>query len=200
MPIDFEKIRQIYQFSRKLTWQDVQVLISESKSRSFAPREFLQEAGSRDRTVFFILKGMIRTFHLNERGDEITTWLRWENQLFVNLDTTLFERPSRFYAQAIEPTQALTISFDLLQDLIDQNPKLEKNRKFFLRDAVRTLVRHNESFLLFSPEERYRNYLEENPEIANRVPDKYIANILGITPVSLSRIRKRMAENPVKGG
>ena len=50
-----------------------------------------------------------------------------------------------------------------------------------------------ESFTLHSPEERYINFVKSKPNIVNRVPDKYIATILGMTPVSLSRIRKRIA-------
>lgn len=50
-----------------------------------------------------------------------------------------------------------------------------------------------DSFVLLSPEERYKKYVKDFPEIVNRVPDKHIANVLRITPVSLSRIRKRIA-------
>lgn len=195
MIIDLDKLRKLYHFSRDLTYKDVSALIRAAKSRSFSPREYVQKEGSHDQTVYFIQKGLIRTFFLNERGDEVTTWLRWEDQIYANLDTTLFERPSRFYAQALEPTKTLTIPLDLLQEVIDQNVKLEKNRKYFLRDVLKSTITHTESFLLYSPEERYLNYIRQNPEIVNRVPDKYIANILGITPVSLSRIRKRIATN-----
>ncbi len=198
MVIDIDKLRKLYKFSRNLTFQDAQVLIRAAKSRSFDAREYIQQEGSQDKTVFFIQQGMVRAFFLNERGDEITTWLRWENQIYINIDAALFERPSRFYAQTMEPTKVLTIDYDLLQDLIDQNPKLERNRKYFLRDILRTTISRNESFLLYSPEERYLHFIRQNPEIVNRVPDKYIANILGITPVSLSRIRKRIAQNQAK--
>jgi hypothetical protein len=50
-----------------------------------------------------------------------------------------------------------------------------------------------DSFVLLSPEERYKKYIKDFPGIVNRAPDKHIANVLGITPVSLSRIRKRIA-------
>ena len=52
-----------------------------------------------------------------------------------------------------------------------------------------------EAFVLLTPEERYQELISSNPTLINRVPDKYIANIIGITPVSLSRIRKRLAKH-----
>ena len=54
-----------------------------------------------------------------------------------------------------------------------------------------------EGFILYTPEERYIKFIEKYPDINNRVPDKYIANVLGITPVSLSRIRARIIEKPI---
>jgi hypothetical protein len=61
-------------------------------------------------------------------------------------------------------------------------------RKFLLEAKERI-----ESFVLFTPEQRYVKYIEDFPDMYNRVPDKYIAHVLGITPVSLSRIRKRIS-------
>lgn len=197
MDIDFEKIRQRYKISKRLWFKDFQVVLKEAKVRSFEVKEYLQEEGSQNRTIYFIQKGLIRFFILNERGEEITTWLRWENHLFASFDVVLFEQPSRFYIQALEPTSVLTIDFDRAQELLRQNPYLEEYRRTALRDILKSTLKHTESFLLFSPEERYLNYIQQNPNIVNRVPGKFIANILGITPVSLSRIRKRIAE---KGG
>ena len=80
----------------------------------------------------------------------------------------------------------------MLQQLIDSNPKLEANRKFFLHNILKDLLKRVDSFVLLSPEERYLEFIKTHPDITNRIPNKHIANILGITPVSLSRIRKRI--------
>ena len=71
---------------------------------------------------------------------------------------------------------------------------VEKNRKYILQRLLKESFKRVESFVLLNPEERYLKFIEDNPGLMNRVPNKYIANILGITPVSLSRIRKRIAE------
>jgi CRP-like cAMP-binding protein len=152
MIIDFEKVKKIYKLSKHLKFSDIQALVRAAEPRSFAIREYIQEEGSLNRTVYFIQKGLIRTFLINDLGNETTTWLRYENQIFVNLDVLLFEQPSRFYVQALEPTTTLTINFDLLQEIISQNPQLEPYRRSLLRDVLRSTVKHTESFMLYSPE------------------------------------------------
>ncbi|MCI4667058.1 MAG: Crp/Fnr family transcriptional regulator [Bacteroidia bacterium] len=194
MLIDFEKLKKLYKLSRNLSFQDITTLLKAAKPVSFDQGEYIFKEGSQDRTVYFIQKGLIRTFLAKQQGEDITTWLRWEDQVFANIDELLFEHPSRFYAQAVEPTQTLSISFDVAQEIAAQNPKLEENRKYMLREIMKTNFKHSESFMLYSAEERYLNYIEQFPHIVNRVPDKYIAGILGITPVSLSRIRKRIIQ------
>ena len=130
---------------------------------------------------------------ITEKGEEITTMLRWENQITTNLDTILFNQASRFYFQALEQTEVLYMDYDLIQDIIAKNPKLEANRKHVLLNILKEAIGKIDSFVLLNPEERYLAFIKSNPDIINRVHNKYIANVLGITPVSLSRIRARIA-------
>lgn len=191
--IDFARVKKLYKFSLDLSLKDIQVLIKASKLESFEAHEYLMKEGSRSRKVFFLIKGLVRFYIVNDKGDEITMMLRWENQTFLNSDVIFFDIPSRFYIQALEPIKALSLDYDQLQAIIDQNPKLEKNRKHILQHIIKEILTNRESFVLYTPEERYIKFIEAQPDIVNRVPGKYIANILGITPVSLSRIRKRLA-------
>ncbi len=190
---NFDKLKQVYNIGAGLKFADIKVLLRSAKTVKFQPSEYLIEEGSNRSDVFYIKKGMIRTFAINDKGDEITTSLIWENQFLSNPDVVLFNRPSRFYFQALEETEVFTMEYNLLQEIVERNPKLERNRKFILQRMLKQSVERIESFTLYSPEERYIRYVEKNPEIVNRVPSKYIATVLGITPVSLSRIRKRIA-------
>lgn len=195
--IDFARLKKLYKFSLDLSLNDVQSLLKASKLESFKAQSYLMEQGSQNRKVYFLTKGLVRFFIVNDKGDEITTLIRWEDQTFLNPDVILFDIPSRYYIQALEDTRAFTLDYDQLQAILSKNPKLEKNRKHILLNILKETLTQRESFVLYSPEERYLNFVEAKPDIINRVPGKYIANILGITPVSLSRIRKRLAtKNP----
>ena len=191
--INFEQLKKIYQIGRDLQFSDAQKILSVAKSKTYAANEYLIQEGSLRREVFYIKKGLVRSFAINEKGDEITLSLFWEHHLVVSPDIILFNQASRFYFQALELTEVLYLNYDVLQNIVESNPKLEKNRKFIFQRALKETQKRIESFVLYSPEERYIRYVAENPDIVNRVPNKYIANVLGITPVSLSRIRKRIA-------
>ena len=190
--IDFERIKAFYKFGRNISLSDIQVLFQAAGQRSYAPGDWILKEGSTLNEVFFIRKGLIRAYKINERGEEITTLLRWESQFLPNTDMILFNQPSSSYVEAIEPTEVLYMDYDKLQTILANNPKLDTNRKYVFQNVMKEALQRIDSFVMLNPEERYIDFLESNPDIVNRVPNKYIANVLGITPVSLSRIRSRI--------
>lgn len=154
---------------------------------------FIKERSTK-KEVFFIRKGLVRCFYINDNVDEITFQLFPENNIVINIQAILFDEPSKFSYQALERTKVYKIDYDSFIATVSKDPELlEINRRYVGRRAMKRMYRRVESLLLLSPEERYKKYIEEYPNVINRAPDKYIANVLGITPVSLSRIRKRMA-------
>jgi CRP-like cAMP-binding protein len=191
--INLEQLRRIYKFGRNITLADAQALLKAATTKSYPPGELLLKEGSLKKEVFLIRTGLVRVFKVNHRGDEITTAVRWEDKIIASPNTILFDKPSDLNIQAIEPTSVFCIEYDVVQTILANNPKLEANRKYFFQNIVNELLKRVDSFVMLSPEERYLDFVASNPDIVNRVPDKYIANILGITPVSLSRIRKRIA-------
>ena len=196
--VDLDKLKQIYKFGKELSLEDAGSLIKSAKSKSFKKKEIIIEEGALKMDVYFLRSGLVRVYCINDKGDEITFGLISENQILTNIDIILFEQPSRFYYECIEDTKTFSIDFDKVQNIIERNPKLERNRKFFAMNAMKKMLQRLETFVLLNPEERYLDYIEKNPTLINRVPDKYIANVLGITPVSLSRIRARIVSKKRK--
>lgn len=193
MMLDFNKIKTIYNLSHEIGLEDVMKIFKMADLRSYEPKEYLITEGSYKREIFYIWKGLVRKFVVNNKGDEITTLLRLEHQIVASQDIILFDQPSKSYCEAIEPTKAFVIDYDRMEAFLEENPKLESNRKHILRTLLRQVLQRVDSFVLLSPEERYLAFIANNPDIMNRAPNKYIANVLGITPVPLSRIRKRIA-------
>lgn len=190
---DIEKLKLFYKLGKNLSLSDIQILMKTARAKSFATDEYLIQEGETNREIFLIRKGLVRIFKIDHKGDEITTAIKLENQFMSNYDQILFNQRSERYYQALEATDVFYINYDVLDTIISQNPNLEANRKFFLHYLLKDFSKRIDSFVLLSPEKRYLQYVESNPDIINRVPNKYIANILGITAVSLSRIRKRIA-------
>lgn len=192
--VDLKKLKAFYNFSKELSFKDIQVFVNATKQEKFEPTEFLIKEGSLKSNVYFLQSGLVRSFIIDDKGDEITMSLMREHQIVVSLDNILHNQASRYFFQALEPTVVLTINYELMEKIVSQSPKLEKSRQFIFQKVVKEAYIRIESFVLYSPEERYLKYIKTNPDINERVPNKYLANVLGITPVSLSRIRKRIAE------
>lgn len=142
--------------------------------------------------VRYIQEGMVRAYTYDEDGREITFIFRWENQFFRPYES-LLQQPSKYYFQALEPTRMLELDFQLIQNYMDDHPQYAQKYNEVLKNILIEVFEHLESFVLLSPEKRYLKIINEKPDIIHRVQDKYLASFLGITPVSLSRIKKRIS-------
>ncbi len=145
------------------------------------------------RKIFFIKKGILRSYYITDAGEEKTIFFRWEGQFGAVPESMFQNAPSRQAWQALEDCELLEIDLDLLEKMSDANIALVKTRMGFAQKMLLEALHRVESFVLDKPEERYQKLIAQKPEIIKRVADKYIASFIGVTPVSLSRIRKRLA-------
>ncbi|NJL75042.1 MAG: Crp/Fnr family transcriptional regulator [Saprospiraceae bacterium] len=163
--------------------------------KSFDKGEILIQVGSTKRDVYYIRKGLVRSYMVDEDVNEITFQIYAEHQVFTNAHSVLFNESSKFYYQTLEHTKVYIVDYNALLKLTSQNAELlELNRSYFGKKVIEQVFQRVESFVFLSPEERYKKFVQDNPKLIHRVPDKYIANVLGITPVSLSRIRNRISK------
>lgn len=170
-------------------------LLKNLSSKTFEKGEVLINEGNKKNIIFFIRKGLVRSYVINEKGEEITFQLFAEKQLFGNFNAILFNEPSKFTFETLEKTKVYFTDLKTFQDLSNSNSDLLNNNNGIIgRQILKQGFQRIDSFVFLSPEERYQQYLKDYPNIINRVPDKYIANVLGITPVSLSRIRQRISK------
>ena len=116
--VDLGKIKQLYNFSKQLSFSDANELISAAQSNSFTKKEIIIQEGSKMNTVYFVRSGMIRKYFINEKGEEITFALIPENNIVANVDVILFDQASRFHYEAIEKTKTFSIDYDLIQQKI----------------------------------------------------------------------------------
>jgi CRP-like cAMP-binding protein len=190
--IDIEKLRSIYKFGKDVSLKDAQMLFKSAKSESIKKKTTLVRKGSKDTKIYYLRKGLVRMYHIKENGEEITFNLIPENNIVANFEFIGMQAASKFYYETLEDCSFLSLEYNVLESIISNNLKLESNRKFFLRKLLMESAERVQSFVLMNPEERYQKFVKEYPDLNNRVSDKYIAQVLGVTPVSLSRIRKRI--------
>jgi len=150
----------------------------------------LQTIGHTCRTIYFVKNGMARIYYYKD-GTDITESFAFENSLIARVESLFTGKPSKKGIQVLEDSDFIGIRSPALFGLYDNYPEIERLfRKIFEAAYVET-VNRLESIQFHSAEERYRDLLKTSPDILQRVPLKHIASYLGITQVSLSRIRAK---------
>ncbi|MEO0580673.1 MAG: Crp/Fnr family transcriptional regulator [Bacteroidota bacterium] len=170
------------------------VLFRHLTIRTVEKGEVFIRKGETKKQLFFVRRGMVRSYHVSEQSEDITFQLFPEYHIFGNLHSIVFDKPSEFYYEAIEPTKVYTIDYDDFFDMFLKNPNVSViNKTYVTKRVFNQAFNRVQGFVFLSPEERYQKYVKDFPNVVGRAPDKYIAHVLGITPVSLSRIRSRIA-------
>jgi CRP-like cAMP-binding protein len=148
----------------------------------------LQPIGHTCKTIYFINKGVARIYYFKD-GIDITESFSFENNIIARVESLFTGKPSRKAIQVLEDAEIVAINATQLFKLYDHFPEIERLfRKIFEAGYVET-VNRIEGIQFHPAEERYNALLHEAPNILMRVPLKYVASYLGITQVSLSRIR-----------
>jgi len=160
------------------------------KPMEVPPKTILLQEGRTSKTMYFIEKGCLRTW-VNNDGKEITTQFFFEGDSISSIESFRTHQPSLYSIESIEPCILQTLSQKDFQEVIEHSPELKKE---FEEHLFRRLFQTQQlalSYLKNNPQKRYKELLEQFPHIVQRVPQHYIASYLGITSVSLSRIRNR---------
>lgn len=190
-------LKQLFDFFkvfRHLSIPDLLKLKSVSKSGTFKEGEMIAQQRERYPYVIAIKKGVIRTYELKTNGEERTTKLAKDGE-FTACSACLYKNePSFEFLQATEDCKVLLISIPKFMEYARDNPRLQKAFDMGTTQALLDAIERIRFFTLLTPEERYMKLMEESPDLIQRVPQKYLASYLGVTTVSLSRIRSRLSE------
>ncbi|PRY94403.1 Crp/Fnr family transcriptional regulator [Marinilabilia salmonicolor] len=141
--------------------------------------------------IYFITQGALRSWFVDDKGVEHIYQIRLENGWISDLESFFSQRPSKYYIEALEDSKLLRISYERLEALYIQVPSLERYFRILFQKAYINALERLNSTMWESAVDRYNNMMKENKDIFQRVPLVYIASYLGITPESLSRIRKK---------
>ncbi|MCX4276430.1 MULTISPECIES: Crp/Fnr family transcriptional regulator [Muribaculum] len=161
-----------------------------SEYLSVPSKAILLEEGKVAEKLYLIRKGCLRLFFYNE-GKDITFQFFFEGDFVASFDSLYKRTPSLFYLESIEPTELTAIRREDFYNLINNNLSFRQLYEEKLIDRFHAYQQLFLSRIKNTPQRRYEELLKEYPNIIQRVPQYYIASYLGITPVSLSRIRNR---------
>jgi CRP/FNR family transcriptional regulator, anaerobic regulatory protein len=176
------------------TAHEQQLLENAFVFRQVPKKHKLAEEGRIAKELYFILRGLVRLYYTKD-GNEITGYIFRENLFASSYDSFLRQVSSIQTLEALEDCDLLVISHTKLQQLYTDLPKMNLVARKVAEQRFVSAQMMLSSFVLDTPEERYRKFEEQNGDLLLRVPHHMIASYLGITPVSLSRIRKRKMDS-----
>jgi CRP-like cAMP-binding protein len=161
------------------------------KQMNAPAKTILLREGEIPKKIFIVKEGCLRIW-FDHDGKEITFQFFFENEPIASIDSFMAGKPSPFTIETIEPCILHVIQKKDFDNILKKTPAL---KDFLLEMAIQRMGNYAEHFLSIikdKPPQRYLKLLKERPHILRRVPQHYIASYLGITPVSLSRIRNKI--------
>jgi len=153
-------------------------------------KTILLQEGEISRTMYFIEKGCLRTW-INNDGMDITTQFFFEGDSVSSIESFMTNQPSLYSIESLELCILQTVTQKDFQHVLADLPEIKEEMQKHLFRRFLNSQKLFYSYLKNNPQKRYEELIEEHPHIIQRVPQHYIASYLGITPVSLSRIRNR---------
>lgn len=151
---------------------------------------FLHAGRSCDR-LSFIRSGLLRIY-VETSDKEVTQWISSPGYFVTELNSYLFEKPARWHMQALTPMEMYSLHKKDYNQLVKLVPNWHELEKLFIAKCFTILEDRIFSHLSMSAEERYQYFYENNRELFNQVPLQYIASMLGMTPETFSRVRKKL--------
>ncbi len=171
-------------------WQAVRTVM---KPVRYNKKDKILETQRVSNSYLFINTGLARLYGYKD-GEEKTLFFFKEGMFAGSIESYLFQRPSQLVLEALEDVSGLEVTKEDLDAIFQASPAMSRIIMVYTQLRLNALLHYFSSFVLDSPEERYEKFIMNEPELFNRVPQHIIASFLGITPVSLSRIRKRLLD------
>ena len=166
--------------------------------RKVSKNDYLLQQGDICSHSFFVEEGVLRLYDLSEDGKENILQFATEKWIVTDRGSVYFQQPSTYYIDAIEDTVVVMLDDAFVNEVVKVNTGFRKQNEILLQNHIRHLYKRISLLLGASARVRYLEFVNMYPDIMLRVPQWMIASYLGITPESLSRVRKALAEENFK--
>jgi len=179
-----------------LTKKECEAVSEYFQVEPFAKNEYFVSQGKVCRKLAFIAEGVIRYCMFRDDGTDVTCFFMCENDFVGDPESFFSQKPSDKNVQALTDSQLITISYENMQNLLQNVPR-GKDITAAIDHYVTMRMLYQRTFLLnLDATVRYKEFMREYPHVLQRVPLSYIANFLGIAQQSLSRLRKNIPVVP----
>lgn len=187
-----EALHQFMVFLQKLTdlteEEFNRYLAPVCKVRKFAKKEQISKAGEVENYFNFITKGLARKYY-RKGHQEINTQISYEGQMLLSQESFHSRQPSEYTIEAIEPVVMVSISFDDAENMFASSQRMERMGRMIVTYSMVIKDKWQMQLVKMTPRERFIHFVTKNPELMQRVPQKFLASYLNIKPETFSRFK-----------
>ncbi len=170
--------------------EEVDIIVEKTNLKAFKKGHVLLSEGEIAKECYAVVKGCVREYRLKD-GQEKTTAFFTEGQSVNSFSSYTNQLASKHYLVCAEDCVLTVGTQSLIDQMCERLPRLQEFLSQEVEKEAGALQERMAFFISSSPEERFKDLMENNPQLMNRVPQHQIASYLGITPESMSRIKKR---------
>lgn len=193
-----EEFKSYLQKRVAITDEQFAMISDKLKVKTFDKNELILMSGDVSSTGYFVLSGLLRCYSVDSKGKAHIIQFAPEQWWLSERNGMFFNEPSEFFIDAIEATKAIAMPKDFINEAAKHVPCMNDLNNTMLNNSIRFMQRRINMLLSATAEERYLNFIQLYPNLTLRVPQWMIASYLGITPESLSRVRKDLAHKHFK--
>ena len=164
------------------------IMVPYMQERKFARKEIITASGTVEDYFNFITAGLVRKYFVKE-GEELNIQISIQGHMVQSQESFNSRKPTDFVIEAIEATTLLSITYDDLNKIFATNASMERMGRLIMTDLLVLTDRWQMSLLKLSPRDRFVQFVNRNPELLQRVPQKYLASLLNIQPETFSRFK-----------
>lgn len=191
----FEILFQKLHEKIKLTEDEKQLCKSFFTPKKLRKRQYILQEGDICKYIVFVEKGMLRSYTVDDKGNEHIMQFAFEGWWIADQFSFLTGEPAIYNIDALEDSELLLLSKQSEEQLLERIPKFERYFRILLQNSLIATQRRLIGSLSQTAEERYNQLIIGCPTIPKRVPQHMMASFLGITPETLSRIRRQVASS-----
>ena len=158
------------------------------KVRKIRKKEIITKAGEIENYFNFIVKGLARKYY-KKNHHEINTQISFEGQMLLSQESFHSRQPSDYFIETIEPTTVVSISYDDAEKMFASSQRMEHLGRLIVTYSMVIKDRWQIQLVKMTPRERFLNFVTKNPELMQRVPQKFLASYLNIKPETFSRFK-----------
>ena len=189
----FELLFQKLEEKIKLTEEEKKLSRSFFIPKKLRKKQYLLQEGDVCKNVAFVEKGLLRSYTINDKGQEHINQFAFEGWWIADQFSFLTREPSKYNIEAMEDCELLLLSKSSEDEMLDKIPKFERYFRILLQNNLIATQKRLVSSLSQTAEERYSELIQDCPTtLPHRIPQHMLASFLGITPETLSRIRRQI--------